>query len=280
VAVNCAEISDELAAARFFGHRKGSFTGAVADEPGLFRAAHRGVLFLDEIAELGLRAQATLLRVLENRTVVPVGETREIRVDVQVVLATNRDPEKAVAGGLIKDDLFERFRVQAIELAPLRDRPWDVPALAQHFLAHHERRTRKKTLGLTRAGMRALVAYAWPGNVRELARLCSLLVTHAPAGARIDEALLRQCYPSLLSGTPNPQAAPALAGEMSMRKALRAFERDLIRSRLEQHNWNLRAARDSLKLPKTTFRRYLVDLAIRPGRPVEPDVEEPEAAGG
>src|SRR4029453_8780867 len=108
--------------------------------------------------------------------------------------------------------------------------------------------------------MRALLAHSWPGNVRELARVCSLLVTHAPAGTRIDEALLGEGYPSLFRGDPNPRAAPVLSSELSMRKALRAFERDLIQARLEQHNWNLRAARDSLKLPKTTFRRYLLEL--------------------
>src|SRR5262249_1445575 len=155
--VNCAEITDELAAARFFGHKKGAFTGAVADEPGFFRAAHGGVLFLDEVAELTLRAQATLLRVLENRMVVPVGQTKEIPVDVQVLLASNRDFEAAVAEGTIRPDFLDRFKTQALRLESLRERPWDIPALARHFLSHHERRTRKKTLGFTQPALRLLV---------------------------------------------------------------------------------------------------------------------------
>ena len=268
IVVNCADITDELAAARFFGHRKGAFTGAAADEPGFFRAAHRGFLFLDEIAELSPRAQGTLLRVLENRTVVPVGETRETRVDVQVLLATNRDPAKAVADGLVKADLYDRFRTQTIRLEPLRERSWDIPSLVQHYLAHHERRTRKRTLGLTQEALRAMVSYPWPGNVRELARVCSLLITHARPGMRIDQDLLTRCYPELLRQDPNPKAGPVLWRDVPMRTAVRDFERELILSRLERHNWNVRAARESLGLPKTTFHRFAVGLGItRPDRP-------------
>jgi DNA-binding NtrC family response regulator len=263
-----------MAAARFFGHKKGAFTGAATDEPGFFRAAHRGFLFLDEIGELSLRAQGTLLRVLENRTVVPVGETREIRVDVQVVLATNRDAEKAVQEGAIKADLFDRFRTQSIRVLPLRERPWDVPALAQHFIAHHERRTRKKTLGLTPAALRAMVSYTWPGNVRELARVLSLFVTRAKPGERLDEDLVARCYPDLLNRTPNPRAAGLLWDEVPMRKALRAFERELIISRLERYNWNVRSARESLGLPKSTFHRYAAGLGILPLR----EAPEPPAS--
>jgi DNA-binding NtrC family response regulator len=262
VPVNCAEISDELAAARFFGHKRGAFTGALSDEPGFFRAAHRGVLFLDEIAELSPRAQGTLLRVLENRTVVAVGDTRETRVDVQVLLATNRELGAAVADGSIKADFLDRFKTQTILLEPLRERPWDIAALASHFLSYHERRTRKKTLGFTQGAVRAMVSYAWPGNVRELARLCSLLVTHARPSARIDEALLASAYPDLMKGPANPRAAPVLWDDVPMRDAVRAFKRELILSRLERHNWDVRAVRESMRLPKTTFHRYATGLGI------------------
>jgi transcriptional regulator with GAF, ATPase, and Fis domain len=262
IAVNCAEITDELASSRFFGHKKGAFTGAIMDEPGFFRAAHRGFLFLDEIAELSLRAQGTLLRVLENRTLVPVGETRETRVDVQVLLATNRNPEEAVKDGSIRGDLYDRFKTQAIRLQPLRERPWDIPALAQNWIAYHERRTRKKTLGLTQEALRAMVSYSWPGNVRELARVCSLMISHAKPGAPLEPELFNHCYPEILTANPNPKAGPVLWEDVPMRKAIRAFERELILSRLERHNWNVRSARESLGLPKTTFHRYAVVLGI------------------
>jgi len=263
VAVNCAEITDELAAAQFFGHRRGSFTGAVADAPGFFRAAQGGVLFLDEIAELSVKAQGTLLRVLENRTITPMGDTRETRVDVQVLLATNRDPERLVAEGALKPDLYDRFRTQALRLQPLRERPWDVPALVQHLVSHHERRMRKKTLGVAPDAMRTLLAYSWPGNVRELDRVCSLLITHGEANARLDRCLLGRCYPDVLGAAPSPKAATVLSEDVPMREAVRAFERELILSRLERHNWNVRAARESLRLPKTTFHRYVAELGLR-----------------
>jgi DNA-binding NtrC family response regulator len=200
--------------------------------------------------------------VLENRTMVPVGETRELRIDVQVVLATNRDPEQAVREGAIRSDLMDRFKTQAIHLAPLRERPWDVPALVRHFIEYHERRTRKKTLGLDEEAMRAMVSYHWPGNVRELARACSLLITHARPAASIDMGLLGRCGPDILKHGPNPRAAPILWEDMPMRTAIRVMERELILSRLERYNGNVRATRQSLGLPKTTFQRYTASLGI------------------
>jgi DNA-binding NtrC family response regulator len=261
VAVNCAEIADELASARLFGHRKGAFTGAVTSEPGFFRAAHGGVLLLDEVADLSPRAQGTLLRVLENHTVVPLGETREVAVDVQVVLATNRDLDQAVAAGALRADLLDRFRTQTLRLVPLRERPWDVAPLAQHFLAHHERRMRKRTLGPTDDFLRALAGHAWPGNVRELARVCSLLVSHARPGSRLDRELLERCYPDVARRRPAADAG-AVPAEATLREAVRGFQRELILSRLERHDQGTRAARESLGLAKTTFHRYLAALGI------------------
>ena len=265
VVVNCAEITDELAASRFFGHKRGSFTGALSDEPGFFRAAEGGVLFLDEVAELSPRAQAHLLRVLENHTVVPVGQTREMRVDVAVILATNRDLDEAVREGTLRADFHDRFRSLAIRLLPLRERPWDVPLLLEHFRRHHERKQRKPTLGFTREALRALVAYEWPGNVRELARACSLFVIHAKPGAWIDPALVDTCLPDLRRAGPNPKAGPLLGEDVSMHDAVRAFQRELILSRLELHGGSAKAARESLGLTKTTFHRYTKSLGISAG---------------
>jgi two-component system nitrogen regulation response regulator NtrX len=265
VVVNCAEITDELAASRFFGHKRGSFTGALTDEPGSFRAADGGVLFLDEVAELSLRAQAHLLRVLENHTMVPVGETREIPVDVAVVLATNRDPGEAVREGTLRADFYDRIRTLTIRLLPLREHPWDVPLLLEHYRRHHESKQRKRTLGFTREALRALVAYGWPGNVRELARACSLFVIHSRPGAWIDLALLDAHLPEVRRASPNPKAGPLLGEGVSMREAVSAFERELILARLELHGGSVKAARESLGLTKTTFHRYMTSLGISAG---------------
>jgi DNA-binding NtrC family response regulator len=262
VVVNCAEITDELAASRFFGHKKGAFTGALSDEPGFFRAADGGMLFLDEIAELSPRAQAHLLRVLENHTIVPVGHTREHRVDVAVVLATNRDLDEAMREGALRADFYDRFRTLAIRLLPLRERPWDIPLLLEHFRRHHERKHRKPTLGFSEEALRALVSYAWPGNVRELARACALFLIHAQPGARIDAALLERCLPEILRAGPNPKAGPLLWDGVAMKDAVRAFERELILARLERHGGSAKAARESLGLSKATFFRYVRGLGI------------------
>src|SRR4051794_11564050 len=165
VVVNCAEITDELAASRFFGHKKGAFTGALTDEPGFFRAADGGVLFLDEIAELSPRPQAHLLRVLENHTIVPVGHTREHKADVAVGPATNRGGAGAVREGRLRACFCAGFRRLTISIEPLRERPWDIPLLLEHFRRLHERKHRKPPLGFSEEALSALVSYAWPGNV-------------------------------------------------------------------------------------------------------------------
>lgn len=264
VVVNCAEISDELAASRFFGHKRGSFTSALSDEPGFFRAAHGGVLFLDEVAELSARAQAHLLRVLENHTVTPVGLTREFPVDVAVILATNRDLEEAVRSGALRADFYDRFRTLAIRLLPLRDRPEDIPHLLEHFRRLQERKHRKRTRGFSAEALRALVSFAWPGNVRELARACSLFVLHAREGEQIDRALLERCLPEILRGSPNPKAGPMLWDGVSMDEAVSDFQRRLILARLERYGGNVRAARESLDVTKTTFHRWMKELEISP----------------
>jgi DNA-binding NtrC family response regulator len=265
VVVNCAEITDELAASRFFGHKKGSFTSALADEPGFFRAADGGVLFLDEIGELSLRAQAHLLRVLENHVVVPVGQTREIRVNVAVILATNRSLEEALQDGTLRADFHDRFRTLSIHLMPLRERPWDIPILLEHFRRHHERKHRKRTLGFTPEALRALVGSAWPGNVRDLARACALFVIYARPGAPIDLALIEKCLPEVLRGDPSSKAGPLLWADLSFRDATRQFERELLLARLERHGGSAKAARESLGLSKATFYRYVKGLGITAG---------------
>jgi DNA-binding NtrC family response regulator len=265
VAVNCAELTDELAASRLFGHKKGAFTGAASDEPGLFRAAQRGVLFLDEIGDLSTRAQACLLRVLENHSVSPVGEAREFPVDVAVVLATNQDLEGAVRGGRLRADFYDRFRTQVIRVAPIRERRGDVPLLLEHFRSYHEGRSHKRTLGFTREVYRALLGHEWPGNVRDIARTCSLFVTHAKAGARIDEALLERCRPDIARGTSSsPEASSTL------RQALKAFRKELIVARIEEAGGRLGDARRSLGMSKATFHRYLAEAGLATPRTAHP----------
>ncbi|MEO8876803.1 MAG: sigma-54 dependent transcriptional regulator [Polyangiaceae bacterium] len=168
VAINCAAMPEALLESELFGHMRGAFTDAKTNKKGLFLEASGGTIFLDEIGELPLTMQPKLLRALESRTVRPVGGTTEIPFDVNIVTATNRDLETAVAEGRFREDLFYRINVVHLELPPLRARGNDILVLAQHFLERFAARSGKKVVGISGAVAKKLLAYPWPGNVREL----------------------------------------------------------------------------------------------------------------
>ncbi len=179
VPVNCGAIPETLIASELFGHRKGSFTGATADRVGYFEAAGGGTLFLDEISTLPLQTQSMLLRVLEERVVVPVGNTRGRPVDVRIIAATNRDLREMVSQGQFREDLMYRLDVVKLELPPLRQRREDIPLLAHHFLRKYAGQMNKPVPGMTNGAMRALLGYGWPGNIRELENVIERAVIFA-----------------------------------------------------------------------------------------------------
>jgi DNA-binding NtrC family response regulator len=183
VAVNCAGLSEELAASQLFGHRRGAFTGAVADAIGMFEAARSGTLFLDEIGDLPPRIQTTLLRVLEERTVLRIGETQPRPVDVRIVVAANRDLATEVEAGRFRADLLYRIRVGRIHLPPLRERRVDLPLLVRHILSEQRAITGRHVEAVNDEAMQALLAYEWPGNVRELKNALGYAVIHCPGTA-------------------------------------------------------------------------------------------------
>lgn len=168
VAVNCACIPPDLIEAELFGVEKGAYTGATQSREGKFERAHRGTIFLDEVIELTPRAQASLLRVLQESEFERVGDNRTRRIDVRVVAATNEDLETAVQEGRFRADLFYRLNVYPVHIPPLRDRTEDIPLLTEHFLKKYCTLYNKKTAGISDKAMQALVQYKWPGNIREL----------------------------------------------------------------------------------------------------------------
>ena len=176
VAVNCAALPEALMESELFGHEKGAFTGASQAQDGLFRTAHEGTLFLDEVGELPMALQVKLLRVLQERKVRPVGSKTETAVNVRVVAATNRDIEQEVADGTFRQDLYYRLNVIHLHIPPLRERPEDVALLAEHFLERHAA-LHKKQLRFAPDALRALSSYDFPGNVRELENLVERAVT-------------------------------------------------------------------------------------------------------
>jgi transcriptional regulator with GAF, ATPase, and Fis domain len=261
-AFNCAGLRGELAEPKLFGHVRGAFTGAFTDAPGLFRAAHQGLLLLDEVGELPPEGQALLLRVLETRTVQPVGETKAFPVDVQIVLATNRKLEEEVAARRFREDLYYRVSALQVELLPLRDprRRADIRPLLAHYIARHERALKRKTMGLTRDALKALLAFSWPGNVRQMSNVCLRLVTHARPGAWIDVADILRLQPEVLSGPRSSTPEAGLEnGDISYGEAFRLFKNRLILDRLRRHGGSAAGAAASLRVSGPTFYRYWSD---------------------
>lgn len=180
VAVNCGALSEALIETELFGHIRGAFTGAVVDHPGLIEAAHHGTLLLDEIGDLPLTLQVRLLRVLQEREVRRVGDTRTRPVDIRVIAATNHDPKQAIAAGRFRGDLYYRLQVIELEIPPLRERPEDVEGLARALLTRIARRMGAAVTGYTASALTHIREYQWPGNVRQLEnvieRACALAI--------------------------------------------------------------------------------------------------------
>src|SRR3954462_1126091 len=179
VAINCGAIPDSLIESELFGYRRGAFTGALRDKMGYFEAANGGTLFLDEISTLPIGVQASLLRVLEEKVVVPVGDTHPRPVDARIVAASNQDLEKMIADGQFREDLLFRLNVVMLQLPPLRQRKEDIPLLVQHFLDKYTKQMNKRVDGLTNGAMRALLNHTWRGNVRELENVIERAVIFA-----------------------------------------------------------------------------------------------------
>jgi two-component system response regulator PilR (NtrC family) len=177
VSVNCGAISESLIESEMFGHHKGSFTGAVTEKAGLFEVAHRGTLFLDEVGELPLSMQVKLLRAIQEKTIRKVGGVEDLRVDVRIIAATNRDLELAVKKGIFREDLYYRLNVILIRTPPLRVRHGDISLLSQYFLKIFSERLGKPIKGFEDLAQKALEAYSWPGNVRELENSIERAVT-------------------------------------------------------------------------------------------------------
>ncbi|WP_437308880.1 sigma 54-interacting transcriptional regulator [Sorangium sp. So ce388] len=249
VAVNCAALPEALLESELFGHVKGAFTGAVRDHGGLFLSARGGTLFLDELGEMPVAVQAKLLRALQEREIRPVGSDRSVPVpDVRVVCATNRDLREEVARGRFREDLYYRICVIEIRLPPLRDRPDDIPAIAQAIVEKLAARQGRPAFRLSRGALRRLATYGWPGNVRQLENVLARACVLAP-GPEIGPADIQL-----------PAAAPAPRGRS--RADYRGAEEERIRAALELSRWNVCEVSRSLGIPRTTLYRKLARYGL------------------
>jgi DNA-binding NtrC family response regulator len=247
VTVNCAAIPDNLLESELFGHRRGAFTGAVADKQGKFETANRGTIFLDEVGELPLLLQVKILRVLQEREVDKVGETRPVKVDVRVIAATNRDLEKMIADGTFREDLYYRLAVVSIRVPPLRERSDDIPLLVDHFLAKHAEHLGRPRPSVDKAVYSAFNFYSWPGNIRELENVVErALVLDRDGVLGLDD------LPDRLKAT--AQRIGNLRIELPDEGiSLEDVERELLLAALEKHNWNQTRAAAYLNITRSTL---------------------------
>jgi two-component system response regulator PilR (NtrC family) len=255
VPINCGAIATELMESEFFGHKKGSFTGAVADKIGLVQTAEGGTLFLDEVADLPLHMQVKLLRVIQEKTIRPIGQASEIAVDVRILSATHRELGELVAEGAFREDLYYRINVIGLHVPPLRERGEDVLMLAHHTLKRMAQAQNVPTLQLTRQAQAALLAYPFPGNVRELENILERALTLC-SGPEIDVADLQ--LP--VSQESAPAATPGLGAPLGTQ--LEEMERVAIIKALEQTRYNKTAAAKRLGISFRALRYRIKKLGI------------------
>jgi len=252
VAVNCAELSEDAAESRLFGHRKGSFTGAVNDHQGFFEVASGGTLFLDEVGELPLPIQAKLLRVLQEGEITRFGDSKPRRVDVRVIAATNRVLEDEVKASRFRQDLLFRLNVVPLVVPPLRQRSADIPLLAEHFLTVHSRKMGMPKTPLAPEARDALLAYDFPGNVRDLENMMVRALVMVEPGEPITLAELPGVDPELPAddgGVPPPAEVHAVPSD-GLFAAVARFERACIERALDTTGGNRTQAARALKISK------------------------------
>jgi len=252
IEMNCAAIPQELIESELFGHEKGSFTGAFERKKGKFELADSGTLFLDEIGDMSLSTQSKVLRVIETQEFQRVGGSRNIKVDVRIISATNKDLKEEVRQGNFREDLFYRLNVIPLTVPPLRERKNDIPILIEYFLEYFAAEYGKKQKKISPDALKALEAYDWPGNVRELKNVIERLVimtpsdTITPKNLAISETT-RSDYFSL----------------KTLRDARESFEKDFITKKLEENNWNISRTAELLDIERSNLHRKIKAYDIK-----------------
>jgi two-component system, NtrC family, response regulator PilR len=262
VSVNCGAFPETLLESELFGYLKGAFTGATQNKRGLFEVAGGGTIFLDEISEMTLAMQVKLLRVLQERTVRPVGGTSEIPIDVRVIAATNRDLDKAVAENLFREDLYYRLNVIPIRVPNLRERREDIPLLANHFLKKYAAAANRSILRVTQKSLDALCGYEWPGNVRQLEntveRAVALEMTDELHVELPSERPKARAAAAGASGAASEVAAGAVLPEgVGMEGYVASVERTLLQNALDRSNGVQTKAADLLGISYRSFRHLM-----------------------
>jgi len=255
ISVNCGTITENLIESELFGHKRGAFTGAIADKEGLVKAADGGTLFLDEISELPLQLQVKLLRVLQEKEYTPVGSTVSISVNVRFIASTNRDLKEDVANGKFREDLYYRLNIVEINLPSLKEREEDIPLLADHFLNKYRKELNKNIKGIDSDAMRALMNYEWKGEIRELENTMERAAIFCK-GEFITVADLPQSFNSKI-----PVADFSKIG--SLEEYVKKIERDYIFKALENNSFDKEKTAELLQVGLSTLYRKLKELDIK-----------------
>jgi len=266
VAENCAAIPETLLESELFGYEKGAFTDARAQKKGIFELADRGTLFLDEIGEIPLMLQAKLLRVLEDQCFRRLGGLKDIKLDLRVIAATNKNLREAVREGAFRQDLYYRLNVIHLSLPALRERPEDIGPMAQFFLEHYNRKFKRQMLGVSPEALQLMLVYDWPGNVREL--------RNAMERAMILEDssyITAASLPMTIAGPPEPHRVEAMAAAAAAQVPLQAEdglslednERRLLVSALERTHGNQTQAARLLRITRDTLRYKMKKFDLR-----------------
>jgi two-component system response regulator PilR (NtrC family) len=266
VAVNCSAVPETLLESELFGHMKGSFTGAISNKAGLFEVANGGTIFLDEIGDTTPTIQVKLLRVIQEREFRRVGGNQDVKVDVRIVAATNKDLEKAVADGSFREDLYYRLDVIPIRLPPLRMRSGDIPLLANHFLERFSRESGKPLPVLSSEAMCVLLGHEWRGNVRELENLIERVVAFS-VGGTVTETDVQGWLHRSVSAQPQQGVPLELTDDgVDLEGLVNGIEKDLLLKALERSKWVKKKAARLLRLNTRSFRYRLEKYAIKGGR--------------
>jgi two-component system response regulator AtoC len=253
VKVNCPAIPGTLVESELFGYEKGAFTGASGSKPGRVATADCGVLFLDEISELAIELQSKLLQLLQDGQFSPIGGREDVKVNVRVICATNRQLQQEVAAGRFRQDLLYRINVLVLRLPPLRERPEDIPALVDFFLEHHSRAYKRRVYALSASAMNRLKAHNWPGNIRELENLMKRYVVLGDENVIMSDLML----PTLANYMPQLPPDKSIALKKITKAAIKDLEGRIILNTLQQYRWNRKQAARALNI---SYRSLLYKL--------------------
>ncbi len=256
IEVNCAAIPEELIESELFGHERGAFTSAVAQKKGKFDMADKGTIFLDEIGDMSLKAQAKVLRILQEQTFERVGGTELIKVDVRVIAATNKNLREQIIKGTFREDLYYRLNVIPFHVPPLRERPEDIPLFIEHFLREYSQETTREMLSITDDALDVLSGYEWPGNVRELKNLIERLVIMTPSNTITPEDI-----PAYIKGA-QPAHPTNIFRSNLLKEARRDFEKEFILRKLKEFGGNISKTAESIGIERSHLYRKIRSYGI------------------